>query len=131
MTTLVLFPDVEAWAVGYLKVAIAARAEAYCSGVTVSNDRKGDTGRVVTVRNDGGPQLDPIRSVARLGVNVWAATNEDATDLANMVRALLLASPNGNPVVRARGQSGPIAIPDDVGPHRYLTVELTVRGTAA
>lgn len=126
---LVAFPDVELWAAGYLRTALAARAEPYAAGVFVSNavpSTRRD--RMVIVRRDGGPRLDAVREVARLGVNVWGSTEQEVTDLTRLVRALLWAAPDGKPVCKAVENSGPSSIPD-AQPRRFMTFELTVRGS--
>lgn len=138
MTTLrpVLFADVELLVTGALRTALAARAEPYTTGVYVSISSPSDppTGepdtpaRMVTIRRDGGPRLDVARDQARIAVNVWADTEQDCNDLARMVAALIWAMPNGAPVVRVDQTSGPSTIPDD-RPHKYLTFDLTMRGT--
>lgn len=131
MQPAVLFPDVEMWATGYLRAALAARSEPVTDGVKVGvKVPKQRPGRFVTVRRDGGPRLDVVREAARLGVNVWALTEKDASDLAALVRALLGASAGEGPVLRARELSGPSPIADESGqPRMFLVVELTVRGT--
>lgn len=138
MTEVVVAPDVEAWAVAYLSAALAARPEPYTGDVWVSTAMPVDPvtkksyrkDRMVIVRDDGGPRLDVVREVARLGVQVWAKTDEDASDLARLVAALLWAAPDGKPVVKA-STSGPWPVPDESGqPKRYLTAELVVRCSA-
>lgn len=125
----VIFPDVELWATGYLRAALAARTEPYAAavyvGTAVPSTRRD---RMVTVRRDGGPRLDVIREAARLGVNVWGKTEQEVSDLARLVRALLWAAPDGKPVTKVTELSGPSPIPD-VQPRRFLTFELVVRGS--
>ena len=125
----ILWPDVEAWAVNYLRTALAARTEPYASGVQVRTDvGKAMPARLVTVRDDGGTRGDVTRS-SGIGVNVWAATDEDCSDLARLVCALLEASAGSGPVVACTGSFGPYPVPDDSGkPHRYMSVDLIVTG---
>lgn len=126
----VLFPDVEMWATGYLRDALAARPESYTSNVYVGNavpSTRRD--RMVICRRDGGPRLDVVRELARLSVRVWAKTEADASDLALMVAALLWAGPDGNPVVKVQQSAGPSPVVDTSGqPLRLMGFELTVRG---
>ena len=126
----VIFPDVDLWATGYLRSALAARAEPYAAGVKVAVTVPATRpARLVVVRRDGGPRLDVARETARLGVRVWAGTEQDATDLARLVAALLWAAPDGNPVLKVTQTSGPSPVPDSSGqPLRYLTFEVTTRG---
>lgn len=123
MSTPIIFPDVELVVTGYLRTALATHGY---PGMFVSNKRGTQT-TAVWVRRDGGPTLDAVREAARLGVNVFATTEQDATDLARTVSALLRAAADGTPVVRVTQSSGPTPIPDS-GPRRFMTFEITVRG---
>lgn len=125
MTTPIIFPDVELWATAYLRTALAAHGYV---GMAVSNRRESQA-TAVQVRRDGGPTLDQVRESARLGVNVYAPTEQAATDLARTVSALLRAAADGAPVLRVTQTSGPSPIADESGPRRYMTFELTIRGT--
>lgn len=122
----IIFPDVELWCTGYLRTALAARGFA---GVFVSNRRETQA-TAVWVRRDGGPVLDQVREVARLGVNVFAPTEQAVTDLARTVGAVLRAAADGAPVVRVSQTGGPSAVADTSGPRRYMTFEVVTRGTA-
>lgn len=128
--TLVIFDDVEMLVTTYVRAALALRVEPYTTGVkvgvTVPNPRPT---RLVTVRRDGGPRLDVVRESARIGVNVWAGTEQDASDLARLVRALLWAMPDGKPVTKVTELSGPSPVAEDSGARRYLTFELLVKGS--
>lgn len=127
----VVQPDVELWATGWLRQALAGRPEPYAAGVYVSNTVPAPRrDRMVVVRRDGGLRLDLLREVARLGVQVWATTEQDATDLARLVAGLLWAAPNGDPVVKVTQPTGSTPAADaSRQPLRYMTFELTVRGT--
>jgi hypothetical protein len=89
--------------------------------------------RAVTVRSDGGPRLDPARKVVRLGVNVYAVTDDEqvVNDLARVVAACVMAIPDGQPVLRAAQTGGPESIAEENPAllHRYLTFELLLRGS--
>lgn len=136
----VLFDDLELWATGALRTALAARSEPYTDDVYVSNDYPLDpaTGeptrrpRMVIVRRDGGPRLDVAREEAQMGVNVWAETTQDANDLARMTAALLWSSPDGDPVVKVEQISGLTPIDDpSKQPRVYMTFAITYRGADA
>ena len=125
----VVFPDVELWAATYLRAALGARpesfADAYVSNA-VPNPRRD---RMVIVRRDGGPRVSAATEAARMGVRVFAKSEQDATDLARLVRALLWIAPDGDPVCAVRDLSGPSAVADESGqPLRYFTLEIVVRG---
>lgn len=125
----VIFPDVEAWAITYLRGALAARSEPFTAGVWVGNLLpQTRPQRAVLVRDDGGPTLGDVRAVARLGINVFAGTEPDVSDLANLVSALIGGSADGKPVVRAT-TTRPYSVTDDAGqPRHYFTAELIIRG---
>lgn len=124
----VVHPDVELWATGYLRAALAARGEAFAQGVFVSNQRPtSNRRRTVVIRRDGGPQRG-LFDFPRLGARVLADLEQEAADLSRLVQALLLASPGNGPVLRAASLSGPSGVPDESQFQKYLTLELTTRG---
>lgn len=128
--TPVLFPDVNLILTDRLRGALAARPEAYASGVTVTitvpNPRDP---RMIVVRRAGGPRLDWSRERARVVFQVWAETDQDLQDLARLARALVVAMVDGAPFTDARESAGPARIYDDSGqPLVTFTVDITVRG---
>jgi hypothetical protein len=81
----------------------------------------------VWVRRDGGPTLDVVREAARLGVNVFDATEQKVANLAQTLCALMRIAADGTPIVRVQQTSGPSPIADST-PRRYMTFEVVVRG---
>ena len=129
MAEVAIFDDVELWLCTFLRSKLTARPEAYTTGVVVSNAvPKTRPARFVTVRRDGGPKVNPLQEVARVGVNVWAATEADATNLARLTRAILSGATSQGPVRRVTETSGPSPIPDVV-PRRYFVAELLIHGS--
>jgi hypothetical protein len=129
MAEVAIFDDVELWACTYLRGKLTARPEAYTTGVVVSNAVPTTRpARLVTVRRDGGPKVNPLTEAARVGVNVWAATEADATNLARLTRAILSGAAGQGPVRRVTETSGPSPIPDVV-PRRYFIAELLIHGS--
>lgn len=124
----VVFPDIELWAADYLRRHLLAYD---WPNVYVGNAYpKTPRAQVVTVRRDGGASRD-VRDFPRLGINVWAGSEFDASSLAAMVRALLRASTNDGPILRAAEMSGPSPIADENGKsRRYMTFEFVTRGEA-
>lgn len=124
----VIFPDVELWATGWLRAALATRAETYAQnvlvGIVVPTTRRD---RMVMFRRDGGRQLDAAREAPRLSVNVWGRTEQEVSDLARLVAALLWSAPDGEPVCRVQQLSGPSPIADEQ-PRRFMSFELITRG---
>lgn len=127
----VVTPDVELWACQYLQAVLPTRPEPYASSVYVGNTVPAPRqDRMVVIRRDGGPRIEPVWEVARLTVRTWASSEQDANDLARLVGALLWAAPDGDPVIRATQPTGPTPVADDSRqPLRLQTFELTVRGT--
>jgi hypothetical protein len=130
---IVIHDDIELWATTRLRALINARTELYTDDVYVSNTVPASRrDRMVIVRRDGGGRLDAVREAPRLGVQVWAMTEQDANDLGRMVAALLAASPDGDPVSRVRITGGPYAVADDSTQElRYITCELISHGRDA
>lgn len=127
----VIFPDVEEWAVDYLTAALADREESVAEGVTVDN-RVPETmpARLVTVRDDGGPRGQVTR-ISSIGVNVWAASPADCSDLIRLVVALLEQAPGDDAIVGHDSTSGPLRFAEEsTKPHCYASVDLVVRGSA-
>lgn len=128
MQPLVAFVDAPLWATGYLRTALAARPEPYAAGVAVGV-LKSPAGRCVTVNRDGGA-ADRVQDHPRLRVRVWADTWQEASDLARLVRTLLLASPGVGPVVWAGNATGPSDVPEETSQAQFLFyLDLTTRGT--
>ena len=133
MPELVIFPDAEAWVCSYLGAQLQARTEPYTADVYVSNEVPSKRqGRMVIVRRDGGARLDVAREIARMGIRVFAPSDAEASDLTQMVRALLAASVGQGPVRRYVEIAGPSRLLEESRhPLRYFTAELTIRGSAA
>lgn len=126
----IIFPDAELWATGYIRTVLGARSEPYAAAVHVNNKVPASRyERMVVVRRDGGPRIDTFREVARLGINVWGRTEQEVTDLARLVRALLGSAADGDPAVGVSELSGPMPIADESGqPRRFFTIEAVLRG---
>lgn len=125
----IVFPDAELWATAALRSALAGRDEEYATGVKISNAVPTTRpARLVTIRRDGGAAAG-ILDNPRLGVNVWAATEQDATDLARLVTALLLSLPGDDVCVRMRQAAGPSPVAD-AQPRRFMSFEAALRGSA-
>lgn len=98
-------------------------------GSAMASDVQGAYARKVSIRRDGGPQVDQVQTVARLGVNVWSTTEADAVSLAGIVQRSVLQSPDGATVLGAESVSGPVVVPDASDAiHVYLTFEVVLSG---
>ena len=136
---LILHADVEAEFIGYMTSALQARPESYATDVAVRNrvpdERAGGTpwptsGRLIVVRDDGGPTTQDVRATARIGVRVWGADDAETADLALLASALVGAW--RSPTVRVSQPTRPYSVTEESGrPARYFTAELMIRGRAA
>ncbi|QCB93300.1 hypothetical protein [Cellulomonas shaoxiangyii] len=129
----IIWPDLELWAIDYLKARLATRPEPFAQGVAVRNVVP-DTmpARLITVRDDGGGRSDATKT-ASLGVNIWAGAAKnpaDCSNLARLVTALLEDAAGYGPVKAHLSTSGPYPVAEaSAKPHRYLSVDLVVTGT--
>jgi hypothetical protein len=128
----VVFTDVEAWAVEYLSDALALIEDDFAADVTVTNVAPETIpARLVTVRDDSGPRSEHVTKTSSMAVNVWAASDEDASDLARLVVALLESSAGSGAVVGHESTFGPSRVPEPSGqPHWFATVDLIHRGVS-
>jgi hypothetical protein len=152
VTAVALYPDAELVGVTFLRAALAARAEAYATGVLVGTKPRAGVlpQKYVRVRRVGGSEAFRVADSPRLQVQVWFGTGADATDesnrvaLAQLVWALLRGMRSAEvtipawpvPVVcyRVATFGGPVTLPDPADVSRsitQLTVEVAMRGIAA
>lgn len=123
--------DAELWWCDYLREALAGREEAVTENVyvgrTVPTPRRD---RMVIVRRDGG-LINGILDSPQMTFNVWAATDQDATTLANVVIGVGLQAPlTSTGVVRVSHAGGPTAVADDSGqPRRLVSLDTSHRAT--
>lgn len=106
------------------------------SGTTVGRKLpKVKTRRMVTARNDSGPQ-ENVQSRRRYGFNHWADSSADAELMALDLMAAFRVAADGDPITLVDQFSGPYEIDDDpqmtVGNknlfHFYWTCRISVRG---
>lgn len=129
--TAILFPDAELWATTRVRALLTGRPESYVTGVKVSNVIPAvRADRMVIVRRDGGPARG-VFDHPRLSIQVWAKSEQDATDLARLVSALMRRLPGDGVCTAVSQNSGPNPVADASGqPLRYLVFDATLRGTA-
>jgi hypothetical protein len=122
--------DADLWWITYLRAALTARTEPYASGAYL--DRKVPAtrrDRMVIVRRDGG-NVSGMFDRPRVTFDVWAMTEQDATDLAALVVALALRAPLSGGVLSVRHASGPNSVADPSGqPRRLASIEAVHRAT--
>jgi hypothetical protein len=120
--------DADLWWIVYLRGALVGRTESYAQGVyfdrRVPPTRRD---RMVIVRRDGG-NVTGAFDRPRVSLDVWAKTEQDATNLANLMVALAFDAPGTNGCVRVSHLSGPNDIADPSGqPRRQALIEATHR----
>ena len=126
-----LFPDAELLITQRVRAQLATRPEPYAQDVYVSNKVPDPRrARMVIVRRDGGTPIAD-RDRPRLSFQVWGGAEQDTTDLARLLVALLHRLPGTHGILRVEVLSGPTDVPDESGQQRrYVTAEIHVRGSA-
>lgn len=120
--------------IDYLEAELIACAEPYTDNVLVTWDMPAERpDRVVLIRGDGGPTKSVKHVSARLGLQIWAESDEVANDLANMVHMLINSCVNHGPFRGPTFLSVPQDVVDRVGTRthglRYITTNITVVGS--
>lgn len=130
----VIFPDPEKSIVSGLVALLDGRAEPIASEVYVATKMPPASllpypSKIVTVRSDGGPKLDEVRQFIRIGINIYADTYADASELAYFVDALG-EELCGEEIKMVRTVLSPTRVPEDSEQeHRYLTWEIITKGS--
>lgn len=86
-----------------------------------------------TVRSDGGPMVDQVQTVARIGINLWAPDEPTAFDMAALTEKTLLGAVDGSLVLGMSSVSGPVPIaePNQPATHIYMTFEAVLAGSTS
>lgn len=137
----VLFPITTGSLVSGLSVALEARDESYAADVAVSRVLPSAPERVkrmVTIRDDGGPQDGTIQRHG-YGFNVWAESSTKAEMLARLCMGILPTLADGAPIVRVSSLTGPFEVIDSgkdlmvvdgkTLSHYYFACQVSSRGT--
>lgn len=137
MAQILVYPDLLAEALDFLRPQLDARSDTFTAGVTLGSFIPDDKPLpFVWLRRVGGFKTGRATDRARLDVHVYHYDEERSHDLTQLVRGLLLAWPEFDSTV-AKGSSefsGPGPVPDELWPDAvrwYFTVEVTLRGHAA
>ncbi|MFT9821152.1 hypothetical protein [Lysinibacillus sp. NPDC056185] len=134
MSAPVEFPDVEALLCVWLRAQLAARGRPVPVATRVPNPRPP---AFVTVQRHGGIRATRVSDSPQVGVECWGASDADAHDLAQLVRALLGSLPgqqlDGLPVYRVQEWSGPANLPDPASeqPRYVFELQIHIRGSTA
>lgn len=122
--------DADLWWIVYLRGALVGRTETYATAVyfdrAVPTTRRD---RMVIIRRDGG-NVSGVFDRPRVTLDVWAKTEQDATNLAALMIALALRAPLTAAVVSVRHVSGPNSVADPSGqPRRLASIEAVHRAS--
>jgi hypothetical protein len=131
MPEIVVFPDAVYEVGSYLASRLTARGDATPVYSRVPNPRPATFVRVIRT---GGPRRNLVVDDAQITVEAWAATDEAAHDLAQLCRAILLASPGDSDLIRDVGEVGGPGLqpdPDSNTPRYVFTHLVALRGSAA
>jgi hypothetical protein len=125
----VVYPDAELLTVEHLRDELPT----YVATMPVVGTRKPNpmpAGGVVQVRINGGVELTPVSTIARLDFLVWHDTDQEAHDLCQLVRALVKTL-HGAPVHRVEEFLGVVrsADPESDQPRYLCTLEIALRGS--
>jgi hypothetical protein len=130
----VIFPDIEKVLVAAIKSELLTRTETYAQNVTVATKKPAPDlspypSRIIVIRSDGGPKVDWVRKIERVGISIWADTYSDASNLARLIEALSVTLTSDG-VKLSRVVLSPTRV-DEAGPQeaRYMTLELIVKGS--
>lgn len=127
MTPVITFPDVVTLALPYLRTALNDISITVAAAVPTTRPAK-----LVTLRRAGGTErVNGILDRPRIDAQVWHTSEFLALQLADIVRAHLLAAPaRVAGVSRASTFLGPTPIPDPESgtPRVLLTVEWQIKG---
>lgn len=120
--------DAELWWIVYLRGALVGRSEPFLTGVKfdrkVPNPRPA---RFAVLTRDGG-DITGTFDRARVRLDVWADTEKNATDLANLLAALVQVAPLADAGCVRATVNAPNAVADPSDqPRRLCLIEATHR----
>lgn len=123
----VIFPDPRLVALGILRSFQPTIKAGTIDPEQRDKDKQGLPYTKVSV--DGGTGQYPVTSNARVRVSVWAASDKDAVDKAQLYRAVLESFP-GDASVRSLGNSNaplPATDPDNARPMAFFSIDIRLR----
>lgn len=129
-----IYPDLESVLVAKLKALFTASTRPITNDVTIStkkppSDVKPYPTKIVTVRADGGPDLE--RNIMReeaIGVNIYASTYKNANELALTTDAFLRQI-NGSGIQLIENLLSPVRVdnPRDEEEQRFMTYSVVLK----
>lgn len=135
---LVIHDDLELFLTAWYRMRLGARPEAFLDGLEVDRVEPSTgtfPGRLIVIRDDGGPSTSLLTGERSVGVSVLAGTKadpQDAKDIARLAHALSSQIPSAdpaNPVSNVVDSTSPVLVPESQ-PHAraYFTLTLAVAG---
>jgi hypothetical protein len=131
-----IYPDLESLLVAKLKALFTASNLSITNNVTIStkkppSDVNPYPTKIVTVRADGGPDLE--RNIMReeaIGVNIYASTYKNANDLA-LVTDAFMRQINGSGIQLIENLLSPVRVdnPKDDEEQRFMTYSVVLKAT--
>ena len=130
-----IYPDIESLIVARLKSGLSALSNPVASGVTVAVKKPAPDvspypAKIVTVRADGGPEISRglIKS-EMIGINVFAGSYKDASDLARYVESIVRAS-NWGDIKMVETTMSPVRVDNEATEEqRYMTFRIVVKAS--
>lgn len=123
-----LFPDATQAAIGYLRSALEARSDS-----AVVGDRQPNVPRWVAIHRVGGGRRQVVIDDSTLVVRCGAPTAEEATDLAQLSRAILDTMPGNvaNVILISDSNFSDDEDPVSDRPFSPFSITVSMRGAAA
>lgn len=128
-----MWPDVEAWFIGFVTAAKIVTAQPSLTGVDVKNEKPATAPanyRQVIVAADYGQNITPITRYVRVRMQAWSVLN-GASDfpgaflLANTAAYIAQTAPrDANPIVSVEVDAGPSRVIDTLSGIEYQAVTL-------
>lgn len=137
MAQIIVYPDVTAEALDFLRPQFAVRGDTFADDVTLGSFLPESRPLpFIWIRPVGGFRTGRSTDKTRLDIHVYHYDDARAHDLTQLTRGLLLAWPEIDSTVckGASEFSGPGPVHDDLWPAAarwYFTVEINLRGHAA
>lgn len=129
---MIAFPDAEALPVRYLRAVLPTHRPNALVDTKVPSPRKD---QMVIVRRVGGTRRNVVTDAPLLAFECWGKDDDDAWDLARLVRALVWEMrgtvQNGVTVYVINEAAGPANLPDPISGQSRVTFtnELLLRGS--
>jgi hypothetical protein len=132
-----IFPDAEKLFISAIKSGLTASSNSVASNVTVSTikpaaDVNPYPQKIVVVRADGGSTLErDLTRLERLGINVYATTYSNASELARLVESIVRSvRPAGVKLVETSMSPTRVDTASTTAPEqRYMTFEITLKAS--